>query len=99
MTTGIINDIGTVDMRSIIRDIRNSVLPDAGYLYRLRYLGENIWTLKVTNPAVPGSARIEIIVDEFDLPEDRGARGAVFRNGSISEEHIRLIMSSIMERL
>ena len=91
--------MGTVNMASIIRNIRNTVLPNAGYLYKLRYLGENIWTLKVSHPDGQRSARIEIIVDEFEDPEDRGARGAVFHVGSIPQEHVHLIMNSIMERL
>ena len=99
MTTQIINDIGTVDMRSIICSIRAHVLPNAGYIYKLRYLGENIWTLRVSHPNAQRSARIEIIVDEFEHPEERGSRGAVFQHGNIPREHVRLLMESIMERL
>jgi len=99
MTTQTINDIGTVDMRAIICSIRAHVLPNAGYIYKLRYLGENIWTLRVSHPNAQRSARIEIIVDEFEDPEERGARSAVFHNGNIPREHIRLLMDSIMERL
>lgn len=92
-------DNGTVDMLTIIRNIRNSVLPNSGLRYRLRYLGENIWTLRVRNPNLARSARIEIIVDEYDNPEDRGARGAVFTCGDIPYNQISLIMDSIMERI
>lgn len=92
-------DNGTVDMRSIIREIRTNVLPNTNFVYKLRYLGENIWTLRIRHPNMNRSARIEIIVDEYDNPEDRGARGAVFTYGDIPHNQVSLIMDSIMERL
>ena len=92
-------DNGTVDMRSIIREVGRSVLPNSNMSYRLRYLGENIWTLRIRHPNMARSARIEIIVDEYDNPEDRGARGAVFTYGDIPRVQVALIMDSIMERL
>jgi len=95
------NDNGSVNMRSIIREIKQDVLPNEGFGYKLRYLGENIWTLRVRHPSpnLSRSARIKIVVDEYDNPEDRGARGAVFTYGDIPRNQITLIMDSIMERL
>lgn len=92
-------DNGTVNMQSIIREIRRQVLPNSDLRYKLRYLGENIWTLRVRHPNLNRCARIEIIIDEYDNPEDRGARGAVFTYGDIPRYQITLIMNAIMERL
>jgi len=92
-------DNGTVDMRAILRQIKQQVLPNAGFIYKLRYLGENIWTLRIRHPNMVRSARIEIIVDEYDNPEDRGARGAVFTYGDIPHNQVSLVMDSFMERL
>lgn len=92
-------DNGTVDMQSIVREVKRDVLPNADLRYRLRYLGENIWTLRIRNPNLNRPARIEIIVDEYDNPENRGARGAVFTYGDIPYDQVSLIMDSIMERL
>jgi hypothetical protein len=89
----------TVDMRSIINDIRHNVLTNYDLRYKLRYLGENIWTLRIRNPNANRCARVEIIIDEYADPEDRGARGAVFTYGDISRVHIDLILNSIMERI
>ena len=92
-------DNATVDMESIIREVKRYVLPNADLRYKLRYLGENIWTLRICHPNMNRCARIEIIVDEYDNPEDRGARGAVFTYGDIPRDQIGLIMDSILERL
>jgi len=90
---------GTVNMRSIINNIRHNVLHNHDLRYKLRYLGDNIWTLRIRSPNANRSARIEIIVDEYADPEDRGARGAVFTYGDVSRVHVDLIMNSIMERI
>lgn len=90
---------GTVDIRSIVNEVWQTVVPNMNFQYKLRYLGENIWTLRIKNSNLNRSARIEIIVDEYTNPEDRGARGAVFTYGDISHVHINLIMDSIMERI
>jgi hypothetical protein len=90
---------GSVDMRSIIREIKHNVLPNADFSYKLRYHGENIWVLRIQRPNSNRRAKIEIIVDEYEQPEDRGARGAVFSYGDIPREQVRLIMDSIMERI
>jgi hypothetical protein len=92
-------DNGTVNMESIIREIRRHVLPSRDLRYRLRYLGQNIWTLRIRNVNLNRCARVEIIVDEYDNPVDRGARGAVFTYGDIPPHQVALIMDSIMERL
>jgi hypothetical protein len=99
ISTQEIMDDASVDMRAIIREVKRHVLPNADLRYRLRYLGENIWTLRIRHPNMERCARIEIIVDEFDNPEDRGARGAVFTYGDIPHSQVSLIMDSIMERL
>jgi hypothetical protein len=99
ISTQDIMDNGTVDMRAILRQIKQQVMPNFGFIYKLRYLGENIWTLRIQHPVSPRYARIEIIVDEYDTPEERGARGAVFKYGDIPREQVALIMDSIMERL
>lgn len=90
---------GSVDMRPILRDVRNSVLSEAGFTYKLRYRGDNIWTIRIGHPNAIRSARIQIIIDEYTNPEDRGARGAVFTYGDIQRSDITLIMNSLMERL
>lgn len=90
---------GTVNMQSIINEIRQNVLQNYILTYRLRYLGENIWSLRIRSPNGNRSARIEIIIDEYDNPEDRGARGAVFTYGDIPRNQVALIMDSIMERI
>jgi hypothetical protein len=92
-------DNTTVDMQSIILEIKHNVLPNAEFKYRLRYRGENIWTLRIRHPNLIRCARIEIIVDEYDNPEDRGARGAVLSYGDIPRDQVALIMDSIMERI
>jgi hypothetical protein len=90
----------TVDMGSIIRDVRRNVLINEEYMYRLRNIGPNIWTVRIFLPNGGGRfARVEIIVDEFEQPEDRGVRGAVLRYGDIPRQHIAIIMDSILERL
>jgi hypothetical protein len=90
---------GSVDMRSIIREVKNNVLPNVELNYKLRYHGENIWMLRIQRPNSNRRAKIEIIVDEYEQQEDRGARGAVFSYGDIPREQVRLIMDSIMERI
>jgi len=88
-----------VDMPSIIDDIRNNILQNLGFTYKLRHLGDNIWTLRVRAVNYERSAHIEIIIDEYTEPEDRGARGAVFTYGDIPRNYIQIIMDSIMERI
>jgi hypothetical protein len=90
---------GSVNMQSIVNEIRHNVLQNAHLRFKLRYLGENIWTLRVKSLNGPRSAKIEIIVDEYSDPEDRGARGAVFTYGDVPHEHIDLVMHSIIERI
>jgi hypothetical protein len=92
-------DISTVDMRAIMNQIRNNVLQNCNFTYKLRYLGENIWTLRIRSPNANRPARIEIIIDEYANPEDRGARGAVFTYGDIPRNQVAIIMDSIMERI
>ena len=92
-------DNASVNMRAIIRDIKRNVLPNVVLTYKIRYLGENIWSLRILRPNMRRSARIEIIIDEFNNPEDRGARGAVFTYGDIPHDQVSLIMDSIMERI
>jgi hypothetical protein len=92
-------DNASVNMRGIIRDIKRNVLPNAELTYKIRYLGENIWSLRILRPNMRRSARIEIIIDEFNNPDDRGARGAVFTYGDIPRHQVSLIMDSIMERI
>jgi hypothetical protein len=87
---------GTVDMRSIVNQVWNTFVPNMNFQYKLRYLGENIWSLRIKNSNLSRSARIEIIVDEYANPEDRGARGAVFTYGDISHVRVNMIMDSIM---
>ena len=99
MTTQDIPNNGSVDMAAILREIRHNVLPNAGFIYKLRYLGDNIWTIRIRHPNAVRSARIEVVVDEYTNPEDRGARGAVFTYGDIQRNDITLIMNSLMERL
>jgi hypothetical protein len=92
-------ETGSVDMHSIIQEVKNNVLPNVELNYKLRYHGENIWTLRIRRPNSNRRAKIEIIVDEYEDPEDRGARGAIFSYGDIPPEQLRLIMDSIMERI
>jgi len=92
-------DNASVNMRGIIRDIKRNVLPNAELTYKIRYLGENIWSLRILRPNMRRSARIEIIIDEFNNPDDRGARGAVFTYGDVPRDQVSLIMDSIMERI
>jgi len=99
MTIQNIPSNGSVDMAAILCEIGQNVLPDAGLTYKVRYLGDNIWTIKICHPNAVRSARIEIVIDEYADPEDRGARGAVFTYGDIQRNVIRLIMNSLMERL
>lgn len=94
-----IADISTVNMRAIMNQIRNNVLQNYNFTYKLRYLGENIWSLRIRTPNANRPARIEIIIDEYDNPEDRGARGAVFTYGDIPRNQVALIMDAIMERI
>jgi hypothetical protein len=94
-----IADISTVNMHAIMNEIRNNVLQNYNLTYKLRYLGENIWSLRIRSPNANRPARIEIIIDEYDNPEDRGARGAVFTYGDIPRNQVALIMDSIMERI
>jgi hypothetical protein len=97
-TQEIAND-SSVNMRSIINDIRNNVLHNYQLSYKLRYLGQNIWFLRIRTPNSLRSARVEIIIDEYADPEDRGARGAVFTYGDVPRVQVDLIMNSIMERI
>ena len=82
-----------------IRQVRDTVLPNADLVYKLRDKGYNVWHLKITSPLGPNSAKVELIIDEFDDPEDRGVRGFVYRLGDVPRDQITLIMDSIMERL
>ena len=86
-------------VRNAINDVKNTVLPNADLVYKLRDKGSNVWHLKITSPVGPNSAKIELIIDEFDDPEDRGVRGFVYRLGDVTRDQITLIMDSIMERL
>jgi hypothetical protein len=99
ISTQDIQQNGSVDMATILREVRHNVLPNAGLTYKLRYLGDNIWTIRIRHPNAVRSARIEVVVDEYTNPEDRGARGAVFTYGDIQRNDITLIMNSLMERL
>lgn len=87
-----------VNMWEIIDDIRNTILQNAGLTYKLRHLGNNIWTLRI-KPHNGNSARVEIIVDEYADPEERGARGAVYRYGDVPRDQVAMVMDSIMERI
>ena len=86
-------------MRNIVSEVKNTVLINQGFTYKLRNIGPNIWTIQIFAPNRERSAKVEIIVDEYENPEDRGARGAIFRYGDISRTHVNIIMNSIMERL
>ncbi len=86
-------------VRRAVRDVRNNVLVNEGLIYKLRDLGSNIWYLRIHRPGGQRCARIEIIIDEYDNPENRGVRGAIIRYGDIPRHQIALIMDSIMERL
>jgi len=86
-------------MRHVLRDVRDSVLVNAGFTYKLRYLGLNWYDIRVMRPGGQRSAFIEIIIDEYANPEDRGVRGAVMRYGDIPRAQIALIMDAIIERL
>jgi hypothetical protein len=89
---------GQLSFREIIHEVKINVLKNEGYMYRLRYLGQDSWQLKVY-PNDGESAKIQINVDNFDNPDDRGARGYVYRYGDVPHDHIAIIMDSIMERI
>ena len=86
-------------VRNAINDVKNKVLPNADLVYKLRDKGSNVWHLKITSPLGPNSAKVELIIDEFDDPEDRGVRGFVYDLGDVPRDQITLVMDSIMERL
>jgi hypothetical protein len=89
---------GQLSFREIIQEVGTTVLKNERYMFRLRYLGNDSWQLKVY-PNDGESAKIQINVDNFDNPDDRGARGYVYRYGDVPDEHIAIIMDSIMERI
>ena len=88
-----------VDMYEIMDDVRNNVLSNVHLIYKIRDLGENIWSISIRMPNGARRARIEIIIDEYANPEDRGARGAVFTYGSVPRDYVNTIMDAIMERI
>ena len=82
-----------------IRQVRNTVLPNADLSYKLLNKGFNVWHLKITSPLGRRPAKIEFVIDEFDDPEDRGVRGYVYRFGDVPRNQLTLVMDSIIERL
>jgi len=88
-----------LDMHSIIYEIKHSVLPNESFSYNLRTMGYNVWILRISRPNGNRTAKIEIIVDEYEDEYDRGARGSVLRYGDIPRQHVALILDSIMERI
>lgn len=90
--------INSVDMRSVIQEVKENVVQDQNMEYRLKNVENNVWVLYVRGGG-NRSAKIEIIIDEFGQPEDRGARGFVSRYGDVDRGRVELIMDSIMERL
>jgi hypothetical protein len=93
------HNISSTAVRNAINDVKNTVLPNADLVYKLRDKGSNVWHLTITSPLGPKSSKIELIIDEFDDPEDRGVRGFVYRLGDVPRDQITLVMDSIMERL
>jgi hypothetical protein len=93
------NNISKTAVCKAIRQVRNTVLPNADLTYKLLDKGSNVWHLKITSPLGPNSAKVELIIDEFDDPEDRGVRGFVYHLGDVPRDQITLVMDSIMEKL
>lgn len=89
----------TVDMRAIVKEVKENALCNENLEYKLKNVEDNIWILYVLGGSGNRSAKIEIIIDEFDQPEDRGVRGFVMRYGDMNRTQVEVIMDSIMERL
>lgn len=87
-----------LNMYNLIQEVEANVLPDKNFRFRIEDMGSNIWLIRISQ-ANKKSAKVEIVIDEFENPEDRGARGSVFRYGELSRRDVSLIMDSIMERI
>lgn len=87
-----------LNMYNLIQEVEANVLPDKNFKFRIEDMGSNIWLIRISQ-ANKKSAKVEIVIDEFEDPEDRGARGSVFRYGELSRRDVSLIMDSIMERI
>ena len=85
---------------NVISEVEQTVFPDTGLKYRVRYRGEQIWVVYVTMPNGVQNAKLEFIIDKNPTdPDDTDVAGSILRYGSVPKYMIHMIADSIVERL
>ena len=86
-------------MNNIINEIEQTVFPDAGLKYKVKYRGQQLWIVYVLIPNGKQNAKLEFLVDENpDDPDDTDVAGSVLRYGSVPKQMVHTIADAIIER-